>query len=133
MKDKIISGKRKEAVAKAKITKGTGKVFINNRDYKTFEILKRLRIEEPLKIAEKILDEIDFDITIKVKGGGEKGQIEASRLALSKAIIYFTGSKELEEVFVKYDRNQLVADVRKKETYKPGVSKARKKRQTSYR
>ena len=133
MKDKIISGKRKEAIAKARIKSGKGIVLINNRDYKTLELLQRLRIEEPLKIAEKILGEIDFNIDITVKGGGKKGQIEASRLALAKAIIYFTGSKELEKVYSEYDRNLLVADVRRKETYKPGVSKARKKRQTSFR
>jgi small subunit ribosomal protein S9 len=133
MENKIYSGKRKEAIAKAKIKKGTGEVSLNKRDYKNFEILERLRIEEPLAIAKEILGKIDFDLEINISGGGRKGQIEAARLAMSKAILGFTGSKELEKIYLEYDRNLLVADVRRKEAYKPGVSKARKKRQTSYR
>ena len=66
-------------------------------------------------------------------GGGEKGQIEAVRLALARAISEFSDSKELANAFLKYDRNLLIADVRRKEAYKPGDSKARRKRQKSYR
>jgi small subunit ribosomal protein S9 len=84
-------------------------------------------------IAEKILGKINFDVIISVKGGGEKGQIEAARLALARAIVKFTGSTELEDEFFEYDRNLIVADVRRKEANKPGDSKARAKRQTSYR
>jgi len=54
-------------------------------------------------------------------------------LALSRAINDFTKSKELAEAFVAYDRNLLVADVRRKEMYKPGDSKARRSRQKSFR
>ena len=72
-------------------------------------------------------------------------QIEAARLALAKSIISFTKSnakakssekseaKELTEAFLAYDRNMLIADVRRKEAYKPGDSKARSKRQSSKR
>jgi len=70
---------------------------------------------------------------ISVKGGGEKSQVEAARLALARAIIKYSKSKELEEAYYKYDRNLLIADIRRKEAYKPGDSKARAKRQTSYR
>jgi len=76
----------------------------------------------------------NFDATIQVKGGGEKGQIDASRLALARAILKFSGNnKSLEENFNAYGGDLLVADVRRKEAYKPGDSKARSKRQTSYR
>ena len=68
-----------------------------------------------------------------MRGGGEKGQIEASRVAISRAIVAFTEKKEIEKAFLDYDRNLLVADVRRKEAYKPGDSKARRKRQTSFR
>ena len=61
------------------------------------------------------------------------GQIEAARLALAKALVEFSSSKKLEEAFLEYDRHLLVADVRRKEACKPGDSKARAKRQTSYR
>jgi len=129
----ITSGKRKSAIARAIITNGSGNIFLNKKSYKTLSIFDRLRIEEPLKIAEAIIGKLNFDANIVVRGGGEKGQIEASRLALAKGIIEFTKSKELKEAYSTYDRNLLVADVRRKETYKPGDSKARAKRQTSYR
>ena len=134
MSKKIItSGKRKTAVARAILTEGTGKIFLNDKKYEFLQIFNRLKIQEPLKIAENILGKINFDVEISIKGGGEKSQIDAARIALSKAIVEFSGSKELENAFLNYDRNLLVADVRRKEAYKPGDSKARKKRQTSYR
>jgi len=93
----------------------------------------RLKLEEPLRIAEKVLGKLDFDIEVNVLGGGEKGQIDAARLAIAKAIIGFTKSEVLKQAYLDYDRNLLVADVRRKEPNKPGDSKARSKRQTSYR
>jgi small subunit ribosomal protein S9 len=134
MNNKIMtSGKRKTAIAKAEIKEGTGKVTINKVNYENFHKFDVLRIKEPLLIAERILGKANFDVSISVKGGGEKGQIEAARLALARAIVKFSGSTELEDAFFDYDRNLLVADVRRKEAYKPGDSKARAKRQTSYR
>jgi small subunit ribosomal protein S9 len=129
----IVSGKRKSAVAKAKIEKGHGKVMINGRNHNFLQMFDKLKIEEPLRIAQKISGKTDFDVFINVKGGGEKGQIEAARVALSKAIVKFTNSKEIEKAFLDYDRNLLVSDVRRKEAYKPGDSKARSKRQSSKR
>jgi len=129
----ITSGKRKSAVARAILEEGNGKITINRKDYKTLHLFDRLKIEEPLRIAESILGKMNFDVAINAKGGGEKGQIEASRIALSKAIVKFSKSEELNQAFLYYDRTLLVADVRRKETYKPGDSKARRKRQKSYR
>ena len=129
----ITSGKRKTAVAKAMIKEGTGKVTVNKKGYTNLQFFDKLRLEEPLRIAEKVLGKINFDVSVKVNGGGEKGQIEAARLALARAIVKFTNSKELQEAYQKYDRNLLVADVRRKEAYKPGDSKARRKRQKSFR
>jgi len=129
----ITSGKRKRAIARAVLQEGSGRISINGRGYKTLHLFDRLKIEEPLRIAESILGKLNFDVAITAKGGGEKGQIEASRIALSKAIVKFSKSNELENAFFDYDRNLLVADVRRKETYKPGDSKARRKRQKSYR
>ena len=129
----ITSGKRKTAVARAIITEGSGKISVNKKAYQNLQMFDKLKIEEPLKIAEKILGKINFDVNIDVKGGGEKGQIEASRLALAKAITKFANNEALTKAFLDYDRNLLVADVRRKEAYKPGDSKARKKRQSSKR
>lgn len=135
MQTTITSGKRKTAVARAVLkASGNGNVTINKKPYQNFHAFSRLKIEEPLKIAEKILGKIDFNVDILTRGGGEKGQIDAARLALARAILKHTGnSKQLEAAFHEYDRNLLVADVRRKEAYKPGDSKARRKRQTSYR
>ena len=129
----IASGKRKTSVARAVIKEGVGKVFVNKKDYKTLELFDKLKIDEPLRIAENVLGKINFDVSVSVRGGGVKSQIEAARLALAKSIVAFTKSKELEKEFLNYDRNMLVADVRRKEAYKPGDSKARSKRQSSKR
>ena len=129
----ITSGKRKTAVARAVTIEGTGKITINKKPYETFQFLDRLKIEEPIRIAKNILGDFNFDVAINVRGGGEKSQIEASRLALARAIVAFTKNKDIGKAFLDYDRNLLVADVRRKEAYKPGDSKARRKRQTSYR
>ena len=129
----ITSGKRKTSVARAIITEGSGEIRINKKDYKFMHIFDKLKIEEPLRIAENILGKINFNVLINVRGGGEKGQVEAARLALARAIVKFSNSEELSNAFLNYDRNLLVADVRRKEAYKPGESKARKKRQKSFR
>ena len=129
----ITSGKRKTAIAKATIKEGEGRITINNKDHKNLQLFDKLRIEEPLRIAEKVLGKIKFDVLISVHGGGEKGQVEAAALALARAIIKFTGSEELRKELINYDRSLIIADIRRKEAYKPGDSKARRKRQKSYR
>ena len=129
----ITSGKRKRATARAILIEGNGKVSFNKRDHKTLQIFDKLKIEEPLRIAEKILGKMDFNVAISVRGGGEKSQIEAARLALARVIVKHSNSQELKKAFLDYDRNLIVADVRRKEPNKPGDSKARAKRQTSYR
>lgn len=129
----ITSGKRKRAVARAVLIEGKGKVTLNKKGYKTLQTFDRLKIEEPLRIAEQIIGSMKFDVAINIKGGGEKSQIEAARLALARALVEASKSAELKKAFLEYDRNLLVADVRRKETYKPGDSKARRRRQKSYR
>ncbi len=129
----VASGKRKTAVARAVLVEGTGKITINKKDYQTLNFLDKLKIEEPLRITQDIIGSLKFDAEITVKGGGEKGQVEAARVALANAISTFSKSKKLTSTFLDYDRNMLVADVRRKETCKPGDSKARSKRQSSKR
>ena len=129
----ITSGKRKTAIARATLTEGDGKIIVNHKNYEHFHEFDVLRMKEPLKIAEKIIGNLKFNASISVHGGGEKSQIEAARLALARAIVKFTNSAELEKEYLEYDRNLLVADVRRKEANKPGDSKARAKRQTSFR
>lgn len=129
----VTSGKRKTAIAKASIITGTGKVTFNGKKYESLQMFDKLRIAEPIRIAEQVIGSLPLDAAITVRGGGEKGQIEAGRLALAKGIVKFTGSEELKQAYLQYDRNMLVADVRRKETCKPGDSKARSMRQSSKR
>ena len=51
----ITSGKRKTAIARAVLVEGSGKININGKDYKNLQMFDRLKIEEPLRIAENIL------------------------------------------------------------------------------
>lgn len=134
-KNKItVSGKRKTAVAKATISNGTGIIRINKMPAEHLSFLRRLMIEEPLRITEQMLKtKPSFDIFVNVTGGGPESQIEASRLAIAKALLAFTKNVELRKTFLNYDRSLLIADVRRKEQYKPNDSKARAKRQKSYR
>jgi small subunit ribosomal protein S9 len=127
------SGKRKSAVAKALIVSGNGKITYKGKLLNELQLFDRLKLEEPIRIAEKVLGKINFDVEMTVKGGGEKGQIDASRISLAKGIVKFTLSEKLKDAYLKYDRNLLVADVRRKEPNKPGDSKARAKRQKSFR
>ena len=129
----VVSGKRKTAVAKAKLSDGDGKVFYNGLIYTELGLFHKLALSEPLRIYEKELGELKYDIEIKTMGGGREGQIQAARLAIAKALLKATESEVLKKAFIAYDRNIIVADVRRKETRKPGDSKARAKRQKSYR
>jgi len=127
------SGKRKRAVAKAIVSSGSGKITFNGKNYLNLHLFDKLQLEEPMRIAKIVLGKTDFDVEITVRGGGEKGQIDAARISMAKGIVDFTNSNELKGAYLDYDRNLLVADVRRKEPNKPGDSKARSKRQTSYR
>lgn len=130
----IISGKRKTAVAKLKILPGKGDIFYNHLPISELSLFHRLALLEPMRIYEKEIGELPKnDFFIKALGGGKEAQIEASRLAIAKALLKLTGSDTLKKAFLSYDRNMIVPDARRKETRKPGDSKARAKRQKSYR
>lgn len=133
MKTIHVSGKRKRAIARVTLRQGKGKVRINNKLLDIHESkLARLKLREPLILAGDVANKVDIDIN--VFGGGINSQAEASRLAIAKALVEFTKSDRLKESFLKYDRNLLVADVRRKEPAKPNRhGQARSKRQKSYR
>jgi len=126
------SGKRKRAVARATLKRGgTGKVRINNLALEHYgTVLLRSRILEPLKLAGKAAEGIDVRVT--VKGGGPVGQADAVRLAIGRAFAELDSG--LRQIYLDYDRQLLVADVRRKEAGKPNHhGKARAARQKSYR
>lgn len=126
------SGKRKTAVARATIVKGTGKVRINRVPLEIFEPrLARLKIEEPIFLAGKRAEKLD--IAVSVAGGGVYGQADAVRTAIARGILDYTEDTDLKEQFLAYDRTLLVNDIRQKESKKPLGRGARKKRQKSYR
>ena len=137
----VIIGKRKTAIAKANIkeVKGgrRGIIKINKKILDVYDKFKRLYVDEAIEIAKRILGDkvYDYDISVNVKGGGAESQISAARLAIAKALVKIAKDKgtELEDIFFKYDKRLVVADTRRKETRKPGISKARAKRQKSYR
>ncbi len=134
MAKKVIntSGKRKTAVARAAVMKGTGKVRINRIPLEIHEPrLARLKIEEPLVIAGKRADKLD--IKVSVEGGGVMGQADAIRTAIARGILDYTTDEELKTQYLTYDRTLLVNDTRTKESKKPLGRGARAKRQKSYR
>ena len=129
----VVSGKRKTAVAKATIEEGKGIVTFNKRPLTFLSNLQQLEISEPLVITNDVLGELKFDIALNVTGGGIACQVEAGRLAIAKAIVAFTKNEDVKNAFLAYDRNMIVADTRRKEACKPGDSKARANRQSSFR
>ena len=130
----IYAGKRKMAVAKLRIKAGEGKIFYNYLPSAELSLFHRLALIEPIRIYEREMGEIPkFDFFLKTMGGGKEAQIEASRLAIAKALLDVTSSETLKKAFILYDRNMVVPDARRKEARKPGDSKARAKRQKSYR
>jgi len=123
-------GKRKMAIARATLSVGKGMVKVNGQLLDNFgDEVNRLRMSEPLVLAAELAKKVDFKVN--VCGGGVNGQADAVRLAIARALVEH--EPKLEKVFDDYDRLLLVADVRRKETCKPNDSKARAKRQKSYR
>ena len=133
MNNIVVTGKRKTAVAKATITEGKGNITLNKKPLSSLPNLQQLEINEPLVIAKEILGKFKFDIAINVTGGGTASQVEAARLSIAKSIVKYTNNEDVKRAFLAYDKNLLIADTRRKEACKPGDSKARAMRQTSFR
>ena len=131
---KIFSGKRKRAVAKMRIKQGNGMIYYNFLPYTELGLFHKLALLEPVRIFENELGEkLKHDFFVRTSGGGKEAQIQAARLTIARALLEITGSDVLKKAYVKYDRNIIVPDARRKEPYKPGDSKARAKRQKSFR
>lgn len=125
------SGARKTAIARVSAKAGTGKIRINGVPLEMYTPkYSRLRIQEALLLA----PEVKVDLSIRVQGGGSASQADAIRLAIGRALVAFSDSEELRQRYLAYDRQLLVADVRRREAAKPNNNgKARAKRQKSYR
>jgi len=79
-------GRRKEAVARVYLSKGTGNITVNGKEYKQYFPLMYLQnqVELPLKTIEGLTEA--FDIVVNVQGGGPKGQAEAIKLGIARAL-----------------------------------------------
>ena len=121
------TGTRKRAIAVATVRKGSGKVRINSKLLDLIEpSYVRMRIREPLIIANEVQKDLleEVDIKVKVKGGGVWGQADAARTAIANALVNFSKSKELKEVYLDYDRSMIIPDHRRTEPHKPSRSRA---------
>lgn len=80
------SGRRKTSVARIYMTKGSGKIEVNGKDYKTYFSTPTLQyyVTQSLGIAKAAGE---YDVTVNVAGGGITGQAQAIRLAIAKALI----------------------------------------------
>jgi len=122
-------GRRKAATARARLYKGKGEITINDKpalEYLSGNKAYLAEITDPLALTQK---QKDYDITILVKGGGLAGQVDAIKLAISKAII--TESPDLRPVLKK--AGSLKRDPREKERKKYGLRSARRREQFSKR
>jgi len=126
------TGKRKRAVARAKIFAGTGKVFINSRPMGLWgsEFL-RLWVSEPLVLAGDVVKNVD--ISVEAKGGGIVGQAEAIRMAIAKSLVEFSKDKNMKQNFLEYDRNMMVYDPRRNEPHHAGGASKRGSRRHKQR
>lgn len=128
------TGKRKSAIARATLsTPGTGIIRINGYPIERIqnEFVKMKLKEIFLIIHDPKLETIDIDVN--VQGGGLTGQVDASRMAITKAINKFLGKKRVTKSIKDYDRSMLSGDSRRIEPKKWGGTKARKRVQKSYR
>ena len=79
-------GRRKAAVTRVFVTKGEGKITINDKDYKTYFPLVYLQnqVERPMKTVD-LTDK--YDVKINATGGGVKGQAEAAMLGIARILL----------------------------------------------
>ena len=127
-KQKTAVGRRKEAVTRIFLTKGDGAITVNGKDYKTYFPLVYLQnqVEAPLKTLESA---DKFDVVVNATGGGVKGQAEAVKLGIARALLQV--NPEFRPALKA--AGLLKRDPRSVERKKPGKKKARKSFQFSKR
>ena len=127
-KQKNAVGRRKEAVTRVFLSKGDGKVIVNGKDYKVYFPLVYLQnqVEAPLKTIEAT---DKYDVAVNAKGGGVKGQAEAIKLGIARALLLV--NPDFRPVLKA--AGLLKRDPRSVERKKPGRKKARRSFQFSKR
>lgn len=121
-------GRRKAAVARVFVTPGNGTITINKRELSVYfpSTILQYVVKQPLNklgVAEK------YDIRVNLDGGGFKGQAEALRLAIARALVKMNA----EDKPALKSEGFLTRDPREVERKKPGRPKARKRFQFSKR
>jgi len=145
-KTEIYFATRKSARAHVYITKGVGKIRINNVPVEMVqqETLREV-ILSPLEISGDVRKKVD--ISVRVKGGGVMGQSHAAAIAISRALTGWTKSKtdpkdhplskpireDIRKRINEYDKHLISGDARRKEPKKFGGTGARRRKQKSYR
>ena len=124
----IGTGRRKEAVARVRLTPGTGRIELNGRSLEEYFATRahRMIVTEPLRIAGK---EKELDVVARLTGGGVSGQAGALRHGIARALIEL--DPELRPALK--SEGMLTRDAREKERRKYGLKKARKAPQYSKR
>ncbi len=121
-------GRRKASVARVYMSKGKGKITVNDKDSKEYFPIptQQYKLEQPFALTDT---SGKFDVKVNVEGGGTTGQVEAIRLGISRALVELD-----EENKPKLKEHGLMTrDPRMVERKKPGQKKARKKFQFSKR
>jgi len=121
-------GRRKSAVARVYLKEGKGNITVNGKDLKDYfnsEIL-RFIVKQPLTVLNVAEN---FDIKVTLDGGGEKGQAEALRLGIARALVEFNAENKP----ALKAQGFMTRDSREVERKKPGQPKARKRFQFSKR
>ncbi len=128
MADKIFTGRRKSAVARARVTKGSGQFTLNGRSLEDYFQTEKLRahVMEPFGVIEQ---EGQWDVAARLHGGGTTGQAGALRLSIARALTDYDASwrDPLKKAGL------LTRDARKVERKKYGLKKARRAPQFSKR
>ncbi len=130
------TGRRKRSVAQVRLVPGKGNITVNGKDIK--EYLKSdtlvMDVKQPLELTK---NENNFDVVVKVAGGGFSGQAGAIRLAIAKALSLYDADADQtrEDAYHKVlkDNGFLTRDPRIKERKKYGLKKARRAPQFSKR
>tara|TARA_B100000902_G_scaffold116635_1_gene117395 strand:- start:240 stop:626 length:387 start_codon:yes stop_codon:yes gene_type:complete len=115
-------GRRKASVARIYLSKGKGKMTVNNKDFKEYFPVASMqsKLEQPFKTIDALGK---YDVIVNVNGGGTTGQAEAIRLAISRALCEI----DSENRPALKSNGLLTRDSRIVERKKPGQKKARKK------
>ena len=115
-------GRRKASVARIYMSKGKGNITVNGKDFKEYFPVDTMqfKLEQPFKISDLVGK---YDVKVNVNGGGNTGQVEAIRLAISRALCELDAENR---PALKSD-GLLTRDSRVVERKKPGQKKARKK------